>query len=732
MSTVAPTFDESWHLVEGRCLRLRPAVHIVAQRFRGRRWYVVQDALGNQFFRVQPPAYRFICELERCATVGEAWERSLEIDPQDAPGQTEVVQLLSQLHQSGLLRGDLEGDVASLFAAQEKQQQRKVRSTWANLFFLRIPLFNPDNFIRTTLPLVRGLISPLGGLLWLALLLWGAKEIVENWHLFKSEGGALLGTANLPWLYATMVFIKALHEFGHGYACRKFGGEVPQMGVMLLLFNPLPYVDASSSWALRNKWQRILIGGAGMIVELALAAVAAMLWAHTGDGALHRVAYNAIVIASVGTLLFNLNPLLRYDGYHMLSDFLEMPNLQGRASQTTLYLLERYGFGLTEARNPASSRRETWALTAYFFASLIYRTVLLVGILFFISQKFFVLGVLLALGFAVVWLLLPIWRAGVYLLSHPRLETKRGRALGVSLGALGLVLAFLAFVPMPSHFRADGIVRADPFAHVYAGMAGELMEVLAPSGTLVKAGEALLRLENFELARELEGAALELKKARSQAREALDVDPVRALNLQGYLDAILARQTKLRAEQEDLLVRAPCAGTWIAPDVSTWRGSLVPRGTEFGVVQGETQHYLSAVVRQADVARLFTGNVKATEVKVTGLETSTFKVTELQAIPAEQGLLPSASLGLAGGGQTPVEADEKGGSKHTGLVGAGEGKGTRTTEPFFEVRGYLGAEPGCLLHHGQRLVARLELPWEPLLAQWWRSLRQLFQRNYQV
>lgn len=736
MSGVSSTFDESWHRVEGRRVRLRPGVDIFAQQFRGQRWYVVRDALGNRFFRIRPHAYRFLCELERNTTVGEAWLKCLDADPEGAPGQGEAVQLLAQLYQAGLLRSDLEGDVAALFETQEKEQQRATSQQWRNFLFLRIPLFNPDAFLKATLPWVGRLVSRWAFVVWLLALCWGGKEVAEHWQQFKAESGGLLGVANLPWLYAVMFIIKAIHEFGHGYVCRAFGGEVPRMGIMLLVFNPLPYMDASSSLAFRDKYKRALVGAAGMLIELFLAAVAAVIWANTRDGAVHTIAYNAVVVASVGTLLFNLNPLLRYDGYYIFSDLLEVPNLQLRSSRVALYLLERHVFGLETAENPAETKRETWGLATYYVTAFIYRTVLLLAILLFISKQFFILGVILALVFLVLWLVLPVMRAVAYLLYQPRLQPRRDRAIVISLGALAMSLIVLAFIPVPSHFRAEGVVRAKPFASIYAATSGQVVEILTPSGTVVEEGTPLLRLTSLELDQEIKLVKLDWDIAEVGAREALEIDPARYRTIQGYFGALKARQAKLDEEKRSLTLRAPCRGRWLAPDLRVALGSTVPKGEELGVVQGEDAHYLSAVVRQADVARVFSGNIKKTQVKVMGQTDRTWSVTDLQAIPAERGRLPSAALGVRGGGTAMVDSDDGNISRRSasglGLSDNEGGRGTSTTEPFFEVRADLEPLDETYLVHGQYGVARFNLPWEPLLTQWARRVRQLFQRNYRI
>ncbi|MDB6138221.1 MAG: peptidase, partial [Verrucomicrobiaceae bacterium] len=650
MSILAPTFDESWHRVAPRCIRLRPGVEMFAQQFRGQRWYVVRDAMSGKFFRIRPAAYQFICELERGATVGDAWDRRLGIDAENVPGQGEVVRLLSQLHRAGLIRSDVEGDVDPLARAFVAERHQEAVQRWSSILFFRQALWNPDAFLRKTLPAVRWIISWAGLLAWVALLAIGISQVIENWTAFSADGNGLLGAKNLAWMYLVMIVVKAAHEMGHGYVCRRFGGEVPEMGVMLLMFNPLPYVDASSATALRSKWKRITVGGAGMVVELAIAAIAAIIWAHTGTGMVHALAYNAVVAASVVTLLFNANPLLRYDGYHMLSDWLEVPNLQGRSSEQALYLLERWGFGLKRASSPGETRTESLWLTTYFIASWFYRLVMMIGILLVVSQHYMVLGVILAVLFGFMWVLLPVFKSVGYLLNSPRLATCRPRAIGVTFVLVGGALFFLCLIPMPYHFRADGVIRADPFSRVYTGADGQLVKLLVQSGRFVVKGQPLAELVNEELGHEFAQLAGEQALANARARLSLDENPSHYASMKTYFQALAVRRAKLEDERAALIVRAPCEGRWLAPDAPIMTGAVLPKGMELGAVEGNRSFYISAVVQQDDVSRLFTSKqVTDTEVKVHGQENQTLGVTDFIAIPAEREALPSAALGILGG-----------------------------------------------------------------------------------
>jgi hypothetical protein len=246
-----------------------------------------------------------------------------------------------------------------------------------------------------------------------------------------------------------------------------------------------------------------------------------------------------------------------------------------------------------------------------------------------------------------------------------------------------------------------------------------LAEVLVPSGTMVTQGQPLVKMVSFDLDQEIELLRLDIKRVETMKREALESDPVRNLSLEEYHQALLVRQQKLVEQKASLLVRAPVAGRWISPELATVLEATLQRGTELGVVQGEEKFYMAAVVRQAEVARLFGGNIRETGVKVRGQEEKTLAVSDLQAIPADHPASRQDHSRQGWGGQ--------------GAGGGANGaNGALSSEPFFEVRAFLIPQSDTVLVHGQQGIARIDLPWEPLLSQWVRSLRQLFQRNYRV
>src|SRR4051794_31582299 len=460
MAEPLPTFSESWYRISGQQISLRPGINVRRQNFRGERWYVLENPFSNQFFRLRPAAYDFVARVRPGKTVEQAWQESVNRTPDDAPGQEAVIQLLSQLYFANLLQYDLAEDSAQLFERYSKRRQREVRAQFMNLMFMRFPLLDPDRFLQRTLPLLGKLISPVGALIWLVVVGFGFKVVADTFAAIKDQSQSVLAPNNLLLLYAGMVIIKTLHEFGHAYFCRKFGGEVHVMGVMLMIFTPAPYMDATSSWSFRNRWKRVLVGAAGMIVEIFVASIATFIWAGTGPGTVHSLAYNIMFVASVSTIVFNINPLLRFDGYYILSDLVDIPNLAQRSGQQLKYFAERYLFGIKTAEKPSDAHHEGAWFAVYGIGSGIYRVVVFGGILLLLADRFLIIGIIMAAGCAIAWVLVPLSQFVKYLASSPRLERKRPRAVAVTAVIAAVVLLFLNVLPLPSHFRAPGVILA--------------------------------------------------------------------------------------------------------------------------------------------------------------------------------------------------------------------------------------------------------------------------------
>ncbi|HEY4328120.1 MAG TPA: hypothetical protein VGN88_00165, partial [Phycisphaerae bacterium] len=441
MPVERPTFHESWYRVAELHPRLRSTVQISRQHFRGLPWHVVQDHTNNAFFRLAEPAYRFIGLLDGKRSVAEAWRMASEQLGDDAPTQGEVIQLLGQLYTSNLLQAEVPADTHTLFARYKKRKQREITGYLMNIMFARLPIFDPDHFLNKWLGVVGWIFSPIGLAVWAVLLALGVYFIaqVPGWgDKIVSPTNRMLSPDNLVLLYIAFALIKACHEMGHAISCKKFGkqsgtgGEVHIIGIMFLVFTPVPYVDASSSWALTNKWHRIIVGAAGMWVELAIASIGAIVWANSNDGTVvHNFAYNVMFVAGFSTIVFNANPLLRYDGYYMLSDFLEIPNLATRGKDYIYYLVKRYIWNVRQARNPAHSSSEKFWLFIYAIASFIMRMFVTFSIMFYLSGvlegALIILATAMALAGLITWAVVPVGKFVHYVTTNPELQRVRTR-----------------------------------------------------------------------------------------------------------------------------------------------------------------------------------------------------------------------------------------------------------------------------------------------------------------
>ncbi|MFO1500745.1 MAG: hypothetical protein U1G07_20560 [Verrucomicrobiota bacterium] len=704
--------------IAGQRISLRPDVIVQRQNFRGERWIVLQNPFSNSFFRLRPAAYEFVARLRKERTVQEVWQECLERFPDQAPGQESVIRLLSQLYFANLLQYEAGSDTAQLFQRYERTRQRETRARLLNIMFMRFPLLDPDQFLVRAMPLARLVISPLGAVIWLIVVGLGIKVAIDHWPLLRQQSEGVLAPGNLFLLYAGMVLIKTVHEFGHAFFCRRFGGEVHVMGIMLMIFTPMPYVDATSSWGFRNRWKRVLVGAAGMIVELFVAALAAFVWAKTGPGALRSLAYNMIFVASVSTVIFNINPLLRYDGYYILSDLLEIPNLFQKSLRQLQHLAQRWLFGVRQSESPAWNWREKTWLTVYGLASNIYRVVVFSGILLFVADRFLLIGILMAAICLISWVMAPLIGLVKYLATNPILERRRLRAVAVTLSIALTLLVLLNFIPFPNHFRAPGVLKSREWTDVVNETSGRIQQIVAAPGSRVSRGQTLLQLQNEPLELERLAAQANYEEVEARIRQARRDDTASLKPLLSRLDTAKKRLDLIRRDQAALTIQARQDGLWIAPQLKDSIGRWLVRGTSIGLLVDPGGFEFTATVAQEDGDSLFAQRILGAEARLFGQTDTSLSLGQLTIVPSEQKRLPSPALGWAGGGDVRVTPDDP--------------QGVHAAVPFFEVRAPVTGSGQAALLHGRAGKMRFDLQPEPLLPRWIRRLRQLLQTRYQL
>ena len=707
----------AWYRVAPLRPALKPQARVRRHRFRGAVWYVAQDPAAGRFYRFTPAAYQVLGLMDGRRTMDEVWSEALAQLGDDAPTQEEVIRLVSQLHASDLLHCEVSPDSAELFERFTRQERGRAKSNWRNPFSIRIPLWDPDRFLARTLPGLQPFAGGFGAVLYCAVVVCGALLAALHWPaLTENVSDRLLSAQNLLLLWLCFPAVKFLHELSHGYAAKLGGGEVHEMGILLLVFTPIPYVDASAASGFRGKWRRVLVGAAGMLAELFIAALAMMVWAAAEPGMLRAVAFNVMVIAGVSTLVFNANPLLRFDGYYILADLIEMPNLSGRGQQYWRYLAERYLFRLPEREPPLVTPGERAWLAIYTPAALAYRIFVLVAIVMYIAAEWFFIGVLLALWGVATMLAWPILKFAGYLLKLPRAARGRQRAVAVSGVLLGAVLVFLLWVPMPARIGAEGVVWLPEEAHVRAGTDGFLHRFLVQPGARVERNEPLVESQDPVIVAQLDVAEARLAELEARLDLEMLADPVKAEITRQALRRETAAYDRLLERAEQLVVHSATAGRFVVDRWQDAPGRYVAKGGLIGYVLPERRPTIRAVVSQDDID-LVRGRLVGVEVRPASRVAEVYPATVLRAVPAAGDRLPSRVLSSEGGGT--LAADPR------------EPRGGKSVESTFQFDLELPPQVPQL-SYGGRVHVRFSLEPEPLAQQWARRVRQAFLARFSV
>ncbi|SMP38073.1 hypothetical protein [Fibrobacter sp. UWB10] len=712
-------FHESWYRLAESKIALRASVQVHRQVYRGVVWYVLYEPFTNKFYRLPQGAYEFVSRLSVNKTVGEVWNGMLNSATGEIPGQGEVIEMLAQLYQSNMLMYDGIEDGAKLFERNQKQNRKKVKASLLNIFFLKVPLVDPDALLNKLRWLISCLISKPFALVWLLTVIVAAKYGVENFDALKDSTQGFLSPSNIGWVYVCTVFVKLLHEFGHASVVKRYGGEVHTLGVMFMLLVPLPYVDATASWSFRDKSKRMLVGAAGMLTEFFIASIALIIWANLGGGILKNLAYNVIIMASVSTVLFNINPLMRFDGYYMLTDLLDMPNLQQRSVQHLKYLLERYIFFKRDAEPVA----ETWSeRVVYFFygiCSSVYRIFLFTGFIVAISQHYLLLSFFMGILLCLTMVIMPVGRFLKYIFASPGLALVRSRAVILTILFFASVLLFLFNVPVPDTFKAPGVIEARTYENVIVGESGVVEGIYHYAGAVHK-GDTLMQLKNQELENQLEEKRAQLRETTMSYYQALEDAPENMMPLEKRIGALKQELEKLEEDRINLTVIASIDGIWDIKDLDSYKGRFMHQGDSIGLLLDTSAFDFVAVVSQEEGSRLFADKPRTVSIRLNGDAFVEIQVENIMAIPAASDHLPSAALGWLAGGEV-----------ETRMSNAQNGE--QTVEPVYIVRAQMSNNlPAGFKYHGRTGKIRFDLGETPLAIQGIRKVRQALQKYYRM
>lgn len=710
-------FSQSWHAVADLRPRLSSNARIFRQMCRGQRWYVVQDKTSGRHHRLSPGAHAFVSAMDGQHTVQQLWELTCNIGGNDIPTQNDVVELLSQLHAQDLLHSSVTPDAAELLQRYRKNRRARWKQRLGNPLSIRVPLVDPDRFLTLITPRLTPLLSVRGIWIWLLTVAAALVIAVQRWsELTGNLSDRLLAADNLVLMALLFVPVKILHELGHGVVTKHFGGSVPEMGVMFLVFAPVPYVESSSATAFASKYERALVGAAGMIVETFIAAIATFVWSLAEPGLLRAMAFNVMVIAGISTLIVNGNPLLKFDGYYILVDLLEVPNLAQRGQRYWTYLCDRYLFGARTVEPPAETAAEKRWIAPYTILSWLYRALITISIILFVGTEFFVFGVLIALWSAFTLFIKPIYSGIKHILTGSSLRERRQQAVAIATGCTAVLLTFLAVVPVPLRTQAEGVVWLPERALLRSQANGFFERWLIEPGARVGRGELLAVLHDVELETEVAVTRARVQQIESEYHAEQFSNPSKAEILRERLVQEVRQLDMLEEKYARLIVASKAEGFLIVPELHDMPGRHFKRGELLGYVLNREELVARVVVDQDDVDLVRT-RLQHAEIRVADRIEEVAVADHIREVPGGVEELPSAALSPAGGGRIQTDPQDP--------------NGLKILERAF-VFDLALPEDAAANTFGSRVYVRFSHTSEPLFKQWFRRLRQAFLSHFRV
>jgi len=481
-------------------------------------WNIL-DPVRHQYFQIGWAAFQLLSQWH----LGSA-TRLMEVVSSSTTAkvtQRDVTELVQFLYRHNLTRDAQMGGSQGLYAQAEQTKQHWLLKLLHTYLFFRIPLCNPDRFLQRTLPMVAPLFTKTALVCVVTLGVIGCIGIVRQWESFANTFLYFFSPQGLTAYMLGLMGIKVLHEFGHAYTAARYGCQVQTMGVGFLIMVPVLYTDTTDSWKLTSRKQRAAIAAAGTVVELGIAMIATFLWHLCPEGVLKSVLFVLASTSWIMGLFINLNPLLRFDGYYVFSDWLGVPNLQSRAFAFGQWTLREWLFGWGDAPPEALPRRRQRILTAYAWAIWVYRAFMFVGIAVMVYYFFFkVLGLLLfvvEVGWFLAW---PVYQeVQVWWKRREEvMQSWRGRAVG----AVVVVVLLAGLIPLDRMVALPAVLEARDRTTIFSSVPARILEVKVQEGDFVKQGDVLVLLESPNLEQKIHIleerlAALDMRVQREAA-----------------------------------------------------------------------------------------------------------------------------------------------------------------------------------------------------------------------
>lgn len=702
---------EFWLKIAPLRPRLRQHVRVLPQEYRGERWYLLHDESSGRYLRFDANAHQILGRMNGDLSIQEIVERISLEDNSSQLTIEHVLVVFSKLHTEEILSGSISVGVRDALDRYQRSSRIRTWSRWSNPLAIRIPLFNPDKLLEFFTPFARPLFSTTGFCIWLCLVVIAILNAISQKDALASALSDLQFTASdalIFWLAYPV--LKAFHELGHGLVIKIWGGHVNETGISLLVFVPVPYVNASSALAIRDKHRRILVSAAGILVETSIAAVAFLVWLYAAPGLLRDTALSFAILGSVSTCLYNANPLLKFDGYHILEDLIEIPDLARRSRKYWYYVIQRYLLKIQEALSPVQAEGERLWFLGYGFLSPIYRLAVLYSIAVYLMHSFHILGVLLVIWVTLTQIIKPLYYGFHFLLYSQKLQENRIRG-HYTIAVISFVILAILFVPAPLSTRTQGVVWPPVEGQVLSDADGFVVQMLVASGDNVDVGQALFKLSNPVLEKQVKISTARLQEALIRESDERVQSRVRGAIAADDVSILRAEHEHLQEQLDSLVILSPKKGEFTQHAYHCLLGRYIQVGDLLGHVSAPLdQPIVRAVFKQQDAGVVGQGLHQA-YVRLAANQRIEVPARLVRDFPAGTHELPSAALGVNGGGKL-----------QTGL---NDSSGRVSSSEIFQLE-FLLPTVTRVAGIGERAYIRLDHGYEALWKRLTRSMRQAF------
>ncbi len=565
--------------------------------------WTIHDPVRNKFFQIEWRVYEVLCHWTKgtAELISQAVnkETTLEID-ENFVKEVEKFCRANQLCQATKITS-----VENLINCKISRRNSWLRWLLHHYLFFRIPLFRCDNILTKTYPYIKFMFSKWFLILNIISLFLGLFLITHQWDIFNSQITELLSFKGMILFVITLVFVKISHELGHAYTAKRYGCNIPVMGVAFLVLWPMFYTDTNESWKLRYRSQRLKIAGAGVLVELMLAGFATLAWCFLPSGILRDVAFIMATTTWISSLVINASPFMKFDGYYLLSDFLNIPNLHERSGNIARWWLREKLFNLNEEKPEIFPQKIEVLLIIFAFSVWVYRLILFIGIALLVYSFFTkVLGVFLFL-IEIGWFILrPIWfefRQWGFRKKHIFSKTRVWFLL-----AFSLLLIFSLFIPWRGSIVLNSTIQAKPYKVIYVTTNGRLEDFISTEGVAIRKGDLIVKFVNPSLNLMLKNLTnkIELKKEILKLAAFDDVSWKNNAVIASELANLETQRRALREKIGNLNIYAPIDG--ISTDISRdlLIGQWLNNGQRLFAIRGVSGFKVIAYINEEDVSRV--------------------------------------------------------------------------------------------------------------------------------